>query len=81
MATLPSCNQAAVTMTAELCDCYPTKAVGVSAVLDAVAAALPGRSVVVWGVDGEFHASPRSAGSPSSPRRPTGWHWRRWPRD
>ena len=55
VATLPSWNQAAVTMTAELCDCYPTKAVGVSAVLDAVAAAVPGRSVIVWGVDCGFH--------------------------
>ena len=36
-ATLPCSNRAAVTMTAELCDCYPTKTVGVNAVLDAVA--------------------------------------------
>ena len=34
----------AVTMTAELCDCYPTKTVGVHAVLDAVLAALPDAS-------------------------------------
>ncbi len=56
VATLPACNRAAVTMTAELCDCYPTKAVGVNAVLDAVVAALPGGFTIVWGVDGEFHA-------------------------
>ena len=41
-------------MTAELCDCYPTKRDGVHAVLDAVSAALPGRPVVVWGLDGRF---------------------------
>jgi probable H4MPT-linked C1 transfer pathway protein len=42
-------------MTAELCDCYPTKQVGVNAVLDAVLDALPDRHVAVWGVDGQFH--------------------------
>ena len=43
-AILPAFDRAAVTMTAELCDCYPTKAVGVGAVLDAVVEALPGLS-------------------------------------
>jgi probable H4MPT-linked C1 transfer pathway protein len=42
-------------MTAELCDCYPTKQVGVNAVLDAVEGALPGRPIVIWGVDSQFH--------------------------
>jgi probable H4MPT-linked C1 transfer pathway protein len=54
-ATLPPADQAAITMTAELCDCYPTKRVGVSAVLDAVERALPGWFTRVWGVDGQFH--------------------------
>ena len=54
-AALPASTRAAVTMTAELCDCYPTKTVGVNTVLDAAVAGLPGRSIVVWGVDGEFH--------------------------
>jgi probable H4MPT-linked C1 transfer pathway protein len=54
-ATFPPCNHVALTMTAELCDCYPTKHVGVNAVLDAVLDALPGRPLVVWGVDGQFH--------------------------
>ena len=45
-----------MTMTAELCDCYPTKAVGVGAVLDAAVEGLPGRSILVWGIDGEFHS-------------------------
>ena len=42
-------------MTAELCDCYPTRKVGVLAVLDAVLEALPEHRVVVWGVDRRFH--------------------------
>jgi probable H4MPT-linked C1 transfer pathway protein len=55
VATLPPSDHAAVTMTAELCDCFPTKRVGVNAVLDAVLEALPGHTIAVWGVDGEFH--------------------------
>src|SRR5262249_3351550 len=54
-ATFPPCDRVALTMTAELCDCYPTKQVGVNAVLDAVLDALPGRPIVVWGVDAQFH--------------------------
>ena len=34
-------DRVALTMTAELCDCYPTRAVGVLAVLDAVEEAFP----------------------------------------
>jgi (4-(4-[2-(gamma-L-glutamylamino)ethyl]phenoxymethyl)furan-2-yl)methanamine synthase len=55
VATLPSSDHAAVTMTAELCDCFPTKRVGVNAVLDAVLGALPTQRIAVWGVDGKFH--------------------------
>ncbi len=54
-ATFPQSDRLAVTMTAELCDCYPTKAVGVSAVLDAVEEAFGPRLVEVWGVDGRLH--------------------------
>jgi probable H4MPT-linked C1 transfer pathway protein len=54
-ATFPPCDRVALTMTAELCDCYPTKRVGVNAVLDAVEAAFRGRPIEVWGVDGRFH--------------------------
>ncbi len=54
-ATLPASSAAALTMTAELCDCYPTRRVGVIAVLDAVENALPAHSLVVWGVDRAFH--------------------------
>ena len=54
-ATFPPCDRVALTMTAELCDCYPTKRVGVNAVLDAVLDAFPGPPIKVWGVDGRFH--------------------------
>lgn len=54
-ATLPTSSSAAVTMTAELCDCFPTRTVGVHAVLDAVVAALPEHRIAVWGVDRRFH--------------------------
>jgi probable H4MPT-linked C1 transfer pathway protein len=56
VATLPPADRAALTMTAELCDCYPTKKVGVNAVLDAAEEGLAGKPIVVWGVDGEFHS-------------------------
>jgi probable H4MPT-linked C1 transfer pathway protein len=56
VATLPPSKQVALTMTAELCDCYLTKQVGVHAVLEAVRGAVPGRLLVVWGVDGAFHS-------------------------
>jgi probable H4MPT-linked C1 transfer pathway protein len=55
IATLPPGDHAAVTMTAELCDCFPTKRVGVNAVLDAVLEGLPRQTIAIWGVDGEFH--------------------------
>jgi probable H4MPT-linked C1 transfer pathway protein len=45
----------AVAMTAELCDCFATKAEGVRAVLGAVSTAFPQRKIRVWGTDGEFH--------------------------
>ncbi len=54
-ASLPPSGAVALTTTAELCDCYPTKRVGVHAVLDAASEALPDRILAVWGVDGDFH--------------------------
>jgi len=53
--TLPQPESIALTMTAELCDCYPTKAVGVRAVLDATLSAFPSVPMVVWGIDGQLH--------------------------
>lgn len=48
-------QQAAVTITAELSDAFRTKREGITFVLDAVQAALPGMELRVFGVDGQFH--------------------------
>ncbi|WP_435009604.1 hydantoinase/oxoprolinase family protein [Tundrisphaera lichenicola] len=55
--TMPAAGRVALTMTAELCDCYPTKAVGVRSVLQATESAMEGRPIAVWGVDGLFHTA------------------------
>ena len=55
VAALPRFDRIALTMTAELCDCYATKAEGVQAVLDAILYASKGRPVSVWCIDGRFH--------------------------
>jgi len=55
-ATFPPADRVAVTMTAELCDCFPTKATGVREVLNAVGRVFEGRPIRVWGTDGRFHS-------------------------
>jgi probable H4MPT-linked C1 transfer pathway protein len=50
----PSCTSLAVTMTAELADCFETKAEGVRQILDAVQAAASGRTIHVYQVDGQL---------------------------
>jgi probable H4MPT-linked C1 transfer pathway protein len=50
----------ALTMTAELCDCFRTKREGVAYVLDAFGKAFPGSEARTFGVDGRFH-SPEAA--------------------
>jgi probable H4MPT-linked C1 transfer pathway protein len=54
-ATFPPSDRVALTMTAELCDCYATKAHGVVAVLNAVGEAFPEIPVRVWGIDERLH--------------------------
>ena len=54
-ALLPPADAWAITMTAELCDCFGTKAEGVHAILAATEQAAGGRPVRVWGTDGAFH--------------------------
>ncbi|MBW3542762.1 MAG: H4MPT-linked C1 transfer pathway protein [Planctomycetes bacterium] len=49
-----ACDLLAVTMTAELADCFSTKAEGVKRVLSAVEAAAGGRPVFVWQTGAEF---------------------------
>lgn len=50
----PPSDSFAVTMTAELADCFETKAEGVRQILDAVEAASSGRGVRVYQVDGQL---------------------------
>lgn len=71
-ALFPPADAVALTMTAELCDCYATKAEGVAAVLDAASAAFPGLPIRVWGTDGRFH-SPASARE--RPELPAAANW------
>jgi (4-(4-[2-(gamma-L-glutamylamino)ethyl]phenoxymethyl)furan-2-yl)methanamine synthase len=48
----PDC--VAVTMTAELCDCFATKAEGIDCILGAVETAADGTEILVWQTGGEF---------------------------
>jgi probable H4MPT-linked C1 transfer pathway protein len=50
-------DEMAVTMTAELADCFATKREGVAFVLDAVGAAFPSARLQVFGVDGGFRTA------------------------
>lgn len=56
-AALGGAPRMAVTMTAELADCFATKHEGVASVLDAFAAAFPEVTLDVFGTDGRFHAA------------------------
>lgn len=51
---LPTADALAVTMTAELADCFQTKQEGVRRILESVLHAASGRPVVVWQTGGEF---------------------------
>lgn len=54
LAGFPQVDGVAVTMTAELADCFVTKDEGVKRILDAVEEAAAGRPVRVWQTGGEF---------------------------
>jgi probable H4MPT-linked C1 transfer pathway protein len=54
IAQFPQADLLAVTMTAELADCFATKAEGVAAILAAVQEAADTTPVVVWQTNGEF---------------------------
>lgn len=53
----PKTTRLAVTMTAELADCFATKAEGVRSILDQVDACQRDESCVVWTTDGQFVSS------------------------
>jgi (4-(4-[2-(gamma-L-glutamylamino)ethyl]phenoxymethyl)furan-2-yl)methanamine synthase len=61
---MPAFDRLAVTMTGELCDCFPTRREGVLAILDAVEAAAEGRPVRVWLADGRLGKLARARHNP-----------------
>lgn len=63
----------AVTMTAELADCFATKREGVARVLDAFRAAFPGVDAQVYGVDGRFRSL---AAARRAPQQVAAANWR-----
>ncbi|MEX0865862.1 MAG: hydantoinase/oxoprolinase family protein [Pirellulales bacterium] len=50
----PQASRLAITMTGELCDCYPTRTAGVIDILSAVRSAADGREVFVYLTDGRL---------------------------
>jgi probable H4MPT-linked C1 transfer pathway protein len=62
-----------VTMTGELCDCYPTKAEGVRRILQAVQQVADGRPVSVWSTAGGF-LSPEQAADRTLEVAAANWH-------
>lgn len=54
LAASPKHKQLAVTMTAELADCYPTKAIGIRAILDAVESVAGQRRILVYLTNGRL---------------------------
>lgn len=73
IANAPDLPRLAITMTAELADCFEGKAAGVAAVLDAVEAAAGGRPVRVYRNDGRLVAAPVIRTKPLTAAA-TNWH-------
>ena len=61
---LPGCEAIAVTMTAELADCYATKSEGVARILESVRQMAGGRPVSVWSTRGKFVTPAESLACP-----------------
>lgn len=61
---LPGSTKVAVTMTGELCDCFPDKASGVRYILRAVCEAMPSTEVAVWTVEDRFCSVDEAMGKP-----------------
>jgi probable H4MPT-linked C1 transfer pathway protein len=72
VAALPPAESVAVTMTGELCDCWPDKRTGVHAILDAVASVAGDRPLRVWTTEGTFVDL---AGAKSSPHLVASANW------
>jgi uncharacterized hydantoinase/oxoprolinase family protein len=73
LAGFPSLDAIAVTMTAELADCYRTKRDGVDAILGAVELAAGGVPVLAWQTDGRL-VTPREARAAPLLTAAANWH-------
>ena len=60
----PPCDLLAITMTAELADCFSTKAEGVAAIIAAVREAAGGTPVAIWETTGRFTSPANAAQRP-----------------
>src|SRR5580658_5872816 len=54
IAPMPPFDLAAVTMTGELCDCFPSKQAGVRHIVRAVRKTLPDKPLMFWRNDAKF---------------------------
>lgn len=72
LARFPRPDLLAMTMTAELADCFATKSEGVAAIIAATVAAADGVPIVVWQTSGEF-ATPNEA--TTNPRQVAAANW------
>jgi (4-(4-[2-(gamma-L-glutamylamino)ethyl]phenoxymethyl)furan-2-yl)methanamine synthase len=57
---LPRASTLALTMTGELCDCFPSRAAGVISILEVAQVISNGAHVLVWSIEGRF-LSPQKA--------------------
>lgn len=73
IAGFPAVNRLAITMTAELADCFPTKADGVREILAAIGRAAPHLEQQVWTLDGRFR-SPQEAATVPELVAAANWH-------
>lgn len=71
--TAPPAERVAITMTGELCDCFPDKVTGVRHILDAAAAALGPRPSVVYLTDGRMVSIAEASQEPLSAAA-SNWH-------
>lgn len=69
----PPADRLAVTMTAELADCFSTKAQGVAEIVEAVQEAAGATPVAIWQTTGQF-TSPANAIEQSSAVAAANWH-------
>jgi probable H4MPT-linked C1 transfer pathway protein len=61
---LPPASMLALTMTGELCDCYPSRAAGVISILDAAETIADGSPVIVWSIEGCFMSMKKARETP-----------------